>query len=94
MQTLRSLRLLLVLVTLFIAIQAVAQNGTLSADAYTTPSNPNTNYSTTPSLVVSGSASTNTLTNGPNNRVWLQFDISSLPTGTTAAQVSTATLTV
>src|SRR5947209_6038706 len=91
----RSVQVLaVILLAAAFSLQASAQNGTLTADAYTTPSSGNSNFSTTPSLIVSGAAGNNSLTNGPNNRVWLQFDISNLPPGTTASQISSATLTL
>lgn len=73
---------------------AAAQEATLRADAYTSPTNSATKYGVSPVLLVTGSASTSTLTNGANNRVWLNFDLPALPPNTSVSQISKATLTL
>ena len=76
------------------ALPVSAQVMTLTDDAYTSPANPATHYGTAPALLVTGSAATSPVTNGANNRAFVQFDLSALPGGTTAADVSHATLTI
>ena len=70
---------------------ASAQTARLTGDSYTSPATASTNYGSAPALLVTGAASTNALTGGPGNRAYVQFNLSTLPAGTTAASVANAT---
>ena len=75
--------LLSVCMALSSAASAFAAQVTLTADAHVAAAHPTTNYGTLSNLYV-GNGSTSLL----------QFELASLPAGTTAAQISRATLTV
>jgi hypothetical protein len=77
-------RLILCLcVFVFSVHEASALDATLSGDASVNSAHPGVNYGALSNLYV-----------GNGNTAFLQFDLSSLPVGTTSAQVSHATLTV
>ena len=82
------------LAALALAGVASAQTARLTGDCYTSPSTAATNYGSAPALLVTGAASNNALTRGPNNRAYLKFDLSTLPPGTGASAVANATLTL
>ncbi|HZT30484.1 MAG TPA: DNRLRE domain-containing protein [Bryobacteraceae bacterium] len=69
------------LAALFLPAAGWAQVAPLVADTYLNSTNPTVNFGTVANLNV-----------GNGSRALLQFDLSSLPPGTTAAQVSRATL--
>ena len=71
----------IVLYALFCATPACAQTGTLTADTAVTTVHPATNYGTLSNLYVSGSST-----------ALLRFDLSTVPTGTSAALVARASL--
>ena len=77
--TRRSLGLLALLS--FATVSAFATDATLTADAHVNSAHPTTNYGSVSNLYVGG-----TYTG------LIQFDLTSLPSGTTAAQISKATL--
>ena len=60
-----------------------AQTGTLTADTAVTTANPSTNYGTLSNLYINGAST-----------ALLRFDLGTLPAGTTAMQISRATLRV
>ena len=70
-------------VFLFSICEASALEVPLSGDAHVTTAHAGINYGTLSNLYV-----------GNGNTAFLQFDLSTLPTGTTSSQVSRATLTV
>ena len=63
------------------ALPAFATDATLTADTHVSSAHPGSNYGSLSNLYVGG-----------NYTGLLQFDLTSLPTGTTAAQISKATL--
>lgn len=65
----------------------------LTDDAYVSQKNPATNYGSAPALLVTGANSNNLVTNGPNNVVYLKFDLG-LPPTTLPTDVASATLTL
>jgi hypothetical protein len=80
----RVVRLLsLVLATLPFSTAANAAQVTLTGDASVSAARPSTNFGTLSNLYV-----------GNGNSAFLQFDLSTLPTGTTSSQIARATLTV
>jgi Collagen triple helix repeat (20 copies) len=77
-------RLILCLGVLFFSVnEASAAEATLSGDASVNSAHPSINYGTLSNLYVAS-----------GNTAFLQFNLSTLPAGTTSAQVTRATLTV
>ncbi|MGA2538801.1 MAG: DNRLRE domain-containing protein [Terracidiphilus sp.] len=72
-------------VTLLIPVAAFAQEARLSADTYVSSGKRTTNY---------GSATTMSISGNPDAIGFVQFDLSTLPSGTTASSVSKAVLTL
>ncbi|HXS12186.1 MAG TPA: DNRLRE domain-containing protein [Acidobacteriaceae bacterium] len=78
------MRLILCLGVLLLSVhEASAVEATLKADASVNSAHPSINYGTLSNLYVAS-----------GNTAFLQFDLSTLPAGTTSAQVTRATLTV
>jgi hypothetical protein len=87
----RTLFVSLICLTLSVSVVS-AQTVRLTDDCFTSPTYPANNYGTAASLLVTGTGSNNTLTSGPNNEVFVRFDLSSLPATTLATDIQTAEL--
>ena len=86
-------RLWFIFVVFALSATMIAQQAPVAADAYTSGANTGVNYGSAVVLFVTGPSNTVTATNGVNNRAWVSFDLSGLPSGTPASQVAKATLT-
>jgi hypothetical protein len=72
-----------VLAVVLLVAPARAADGILTDDTYISSANPTDNFGTLPIMLVSA-----------GNSAWVQFNLSTLPAGTTALDVSRATLSV